>query len=319
MRERGHQRHPRDVKRDHVRKGSAAEAALARVAAEQYGVAPRAQLLERGVSRMQIENRVASGFLIPLHRGVYAVGHSSLRPAGRRLAAVLACGPGAVLWPRDAGAAWDLCADAGSRIHVAVPRGGARGGARPGIHVHRRRLDPDETTVHEGIPIATVAVTLVGLGAVLGERALGEAVDRAIELRIYDQSRVEAALRRGRPGSAALRRVLRRRHPDAHWTRSRLERAMLELIDRHALPRPGVNVDLAGLRVVPDLLWADRRLVVELDSWGFHSSPEAFEADRRKTADLQRAGYRVLRFTWRQVHHDPAWVLAHLEAALGDR
>ena len=85
---------------------------------------------------------------------------------------------------------------------------------------------------------------------------------------------------------------------------------MLELIDRHALPRPGVDVDLAGLNVVPDLLWADRRLVVELDSWGFHSSPEAFEADRRKTADLQRAGYRVLRITWRQVHHDPAWVAA---------
>ncbi len=319
MRERGHQHPAERGLGDQVRRGLAVEAVLARVAAEQCGVATRAQLLRLGISAKQIDGRLAGGALVPLHRGVYAVGHESLRPAGRRLAAVLACGPGAVLWPRDAGAAWDLCADAGSRIHVAVPRGAARGGPRHGIHVHRRVLDPDETTVHEGIPIATVAVTLVGLGAVLGERALGEAVDRAIELRIYDQHRVDAALRRGRPGSAALRRVLRRRHPDAHWTRSRLERAMLALIDRHGLPRPGVNVGLAGLHVVPDLLWPGRRLVVELDGWAFHSSPEAFEADRRKTADLQRAGYRVLRFTWRQVNEDPEWVAAHLGAALGGR
>ena len=54
-----------------------------------------------------------------------------------------------------------------------------------------------------------------------------------------------------------------------------------------------------------DFLWREHRLVVETDGYAFHSSRRAFERDRRKDQELQAAGYRVVRFTWRQIADEP--------------
>jgi very-short-patch-repair endonuclease/predicted transcriptional regulator of viral defense system len=317
MREPVHQTHvPRGFGEPERRGPREADGEITELARSQHGVITRAQLLTVGVSARQVELRVESGLLVRLHRGVYAVGHTALRVEGRRLAAVLACGPHAVLSHRDAGADWGLCSDAGVRFHVTVPRGGARGGRRAGIHVHTARLLPAEITTHDGIPITTSAATLVDLATVLDDKGLTEAVDRAIELRLFDGDAIDAALRPGRPGAAALRRTLAARHPRSHETRSRLERAMLRLLDAHGVPPPRVNDGVPELDgVIPDLLWPDERLVVELDGYAFHRSRAAFEGDRRKTADLQAAGYAVLRFTWRQIHEDPEWVVDRLRTA----
>jgi hypothetical protein len=78
---------------------------------------------------------------------------------GRRLAAVLACGPGAVLSHRSAASQWGLLRTDQTRIDVTAARG--RHGA-PGIRLHRSRsLDEKDTTRHEGIPITTVHRTLL--------------------------------------------------------------------------------------------------------------------------------------------------------------
>ena len=102
---------------------------VARVAAAQHGVVARRQLLTRGLSPKQIHGRTRRGLLVPIHRGVYAVGHSVLRPEGWWLAAVLAAGPDAVLAGRSAAAHW-LLRPASPRRTVVVARGG---------HLHRTR------------------------------------------------------------------------------------------------------------------------------------------------------------------------------------
>src|SRR5215212_2302837 len=84
------------------------ERALAALAARQYGVVSGAQLQALGVDRNAIAYRVRIGRLHRVHRGVFAVGHGALTRNGRLLAAVLACGDGAVLSHRSAARLWDL-------------------------------------------------------------------------------------------------------------------------------------------------------------------------------------------------------------------
>jgi very-short-patch-repair endonuclease len=89
---------------------------------------------------------------------------------------------------------------------------------------------------------------------------------------------------------------------------------VIPLLDAHAIRRPEVNMRVAGYEV--DLLWRAERLVVELDGRAFHASPAAFRDDRRRDADLQAAGYRVLRFTWHQIDAETAWVVTRIRQLL---
>jgi predicted transcriptional regulator of viral defense system len=117
-------------------------------------------LLELGLSARQIERRIAKGRLHPIWRGVYAVGRPQLGPLGRWMAAVLACGPTAVLSHGSAAALWGFGAEPPGRIEVSLPSSAPR--RRSGILVHRRAaLTPEELTIHEGIPVANPIRTLV--------------------------------------------------------------------------------------------------------------------------------------------------------------
>jgi very-short-patch-repair endonuclease len=97
-------------------------------------------------------------------------------------------------------------------------------------------------------------------------------------------------------------------------TRSQAERRLLELIEQAGLPPPRTNVKVAGHEV--DLHWPDHNLVVEFDSWTYHSTRAAFERDRRRDADLQLAGQRVMRVTHRQLSGEPIPLIARCAAAL---
>jgi very-short-patch-repair endonuclease len=77
---------------------------------------------------------------------------------------------------------------------------------------------------------------------------------------------------------------------------------MLSLCRRHRLPRPEVNVSID--RYIVDFLWPDQSLIVEVDGWESHGTRSAFEVDRARDARLAVLGYRVVRFTWRQVTSD---------------
>ena len=120
-----------------------------------------------------------------------------------------------------------------------------------------------------------------------------------------------------RPGSRALRALLARHHPGTTATRSELEERFLALCRKYGFPQPEVNVGL--LDYVVDFLWRGPRLVVEVDGAATHANLRAFEADRDRDGRLAVAGYRVIRFTWRDVTKRPAVVVDRMRRLLGIR
>jgi very-short-patch-repair endonuclease len=291
--------------------------AVAAVASRQHGVVSAGQLRSLGLDGCAVARRVAGGRLHRVHRGVYAVGHPALSVPGRLLAAVVACGPQAVLSHRSAASLWGFLPSSRARIDVSTPQRGRKGSR--GVLLHRlRSLRPEDVGEHDGIPITTVARTLVDLAAVLDERRLRRAVHEAEVLRLLDVAAVEASIERanGRRGLVTLRRLL---DVPAPPTRSELEAAFLDLCGDAAVPAPRVNarVRVGARTVTVDFLWPEHGLVVETDGAAAHHTRRAFEDDRRRDVDLQLAGLRVARFTWRRLTREPGEVAAALQGLLG--
>ncbi|MFP5364258.1 MAG: type IV toxin-antitoxin system AbiEi family antitoxin domain-containing protein [Thermoleophilia bacterium] len=291
------------------------DAVVADIAARRHGVLSRRQLVDAGLSPAAIAHRVRSGRLHRLHRGVFAVGHRPTTRRGWWIAAVLAYGDRAALSHMAALSHWDLRPSSASTIDVSVAtRNGLA--AREGIRVHRcGRLEPGEITIHDGIPVTTVARTLLDGAAMLRAAGLARAVERCEILRLFDLTLVEQAIGRHpyHPGAASLASALEL-YRDHEPTRSELEAMLLALSDRHGLPRPLVNRAVEGCEV--DFLWPGHRLIVETDGRGTHLTRAAFERDRARDAMLTVAGYRVVRFTHRQILDEPRSVARTLRALL---
>src|SRR3954468_1122628 len=256
-----------------------------------HGVVARHELFEMGIGRGALEHRVRAGRLRVVYRGVYAVGHRALTAHGRWIAAVKAGGPGALLSHISAAALWNLIRSSSPIIHVTTP-----GRASPrGIRVHRvRRLRPDDVAVVDGVPVTSVARTLLDLADVLPARQLIRAVEQAERLRVFDM-RAIAALRSDGRRIKKLRTAIAALAGEPPRANSHWERDLLDFCDDHDIPRPELNVIVEGHEV--DALWRAKQVVVELDSYLFHRHLKAFEEDRRKYAKLQLTGYLVLPLT----------------------
>jgi very-short-patch-repair endonuclease len=288
------------------------------LAERQWGVVSLAQLRALGLPRGAIKHRLAVGRLHGLYRGVYAVGHTALRAEGRRLAAVLACGQGAVLSHVSAAAHWGLLHTAATKTDVTAPA--TRRGPGGAIRLHRTRsLDARDTTTHEHIPITTIARTLLDLAAAAGEARLERALAQAHHLRLYDHEAITDVLARanGHRGTGALARATAREDPK--WTANDFEARFLRLVRDAKLPEPLVNHALDAPdhgHCRPDFLWPAHDLVVETDGWETHGTRIAFVADRRKDAALTAAGYRVVRFSADDVRDRPGTIVARLATLL---
>jgi very-short-patch-repair endonuclease len=291
----------------------AGDRAIADLADRQHGAVARRQLLTLGITARMVERRLASGRLIPVHRGVYAVGHRLLTLRGRWLAAVLACGPNSVLSHGSAAALWGI-AKPGPRIEVAVD-GGRR---RPGILVHCASLVDAERTRVDGIPVTAVPRTLIDLAATLPTERLERAWEEADRLGLLGLVEIERASAdaRGRPGTAAVRRLIADAF-EPSFTRSSLEDAFVAFCRRRELPMPRVNFTVLGQEV--DAFWPGKALVVELDGYAFHRHRAAFERDRARDAALQAAGMSVLRITFRRLRDDPDGVETEIRRLLAGR
>jgi hypothetical protein len=233
--------------------------------------------------------------LLQVHAGVFAVGHAALTADSRRLAAVMACGPKALLSHRAAASAQGLLASS-PQFEVTVPRGTA---PKPGIVIHRSRLiHPEDRAGVRGIPVTSVARTLVDLADVLSEERLARAVHEAEVRRVLDLHAIERTLTRlpGRTGRHRLRRVLVAYRPEPHFTRSSAERRFLGLCERHGLPPPAANAWVAGYEL--DAYWADVRVAVEIDGAEAHQTRRAFREHRARDRRLAAAGIHVVRITW---------------------
>lgn len=286
--------------------GREREHAIAALAARRHGVVARWQLLDLGLTGSAIAYRLSVGRLHIVHRGVYAVGHTDLSARGRWMAAVLACGKRAALSHRSAARLWGIADAASARIDVTAPgQGGTMGGR---IRRHRvRRLDPEDTTRLDEIPVTTVARTLFDLAEVVDRTALESAFEAAERRDLLDMRAVLLTCRRN-PGRRAHSR-LRSLQPSlthAEPTRSELERLFHRVCRRSGLPLPRVNVLVEGFEV--DAFWPDARLIAEVDGWEFHKARAAFERDRARDAALLVAGYRVVRVTHGRLRDGPAEV-----------
>lgn len=265
----------------------------------------RAQLVDAGWGRAAINRLIAHGRLHRLHRGVYSVGHRGINRRGRWLAAVLAAGHGAVASHHTAGAIWELVRWEGS-THVTVPR---KLPNRAGLTLHQGEPPEDEITVRHGIPVTTVARTLLDLAAVLPRDRLEKAIHEA-EFRRYADSPSLPDLferHRGARGLAQLRAIAAQRDLGERVTRSELEHRFLTLIHEKHLPRPEVNFRTAVRDgwLEANCAWPAQRLIAELDGRAAHETARAFERDRERDRLLQAAGWRVVRLTWRQLHDEP--------------
>ena len=292
------------------------------LATEQHGVVARRQLLALGFTVDEIRGMLASRRLVAIHRGVYAAGHRAPNGRASSMAAVLACGPRALLGYRSAGALRSLRRSALGYVEVATPtRRRGIAGVRP---YFVPRLEPQDRDVVDGIPCASVALTLLQLAAVVPRRQLERACDEAEVQRLFDLTAINEALTRfeGCRGVAQLRAVLGEHAIGTTLTRPGLEELTLAVFDRAGIPRPHVNVLLTcrpGVAWEVDFLWRSERLVLETDGARFHRTPRQIERDRRKEADLVRAGYQVLRASYQQVRYDSRAVAPMILAALADR
>jgi very-short-patch-repair endonuclease len=237
------------------------------------------------------------------------------------LAATIACGRGAVLSHRSAAELLGLRASSRSEVDVTSPRRSGRGHA--GIDVHSgATLAPVDMRTVAGIPCTSLARTLLDLAEVVNRRELERACDQAEVLRLFDLYALEDVLERahGRRGAAALRAVLAEQSTATALTRSELEERFLALCRAAVLPAPHVNawIALDGGGLEADFLWRQQRLIVETDGGHVHRTSRAFERDRRRDQRLVLAGWRVVRFTWRQVVDEPAVVDATIRALLCD-
>lgn len=260
-----------------------------------------------------VDRGVKSGRLHGLHRGVYRVG-PVVAAHGDVMAAVLACGPSAVVSHRSAARLWAVVSDSvrSPTVEVIV-RGCDR--RQPGIRIHRiATLEDDEVTRLDAIPVTAPARTLYDLAAVVRPRTLERAVAEALARRLTDADRIAALIVRHPkgPGVRALRAMLERGRPAL--TRSEAEERFLALLRKARLEPPEVNVLVAGFEV--DFLWRSEGLVTEIDGFAFHSSPHAFERDRRRDAVLAAEGLNVVRVTWRQLVKEPEAVVVRLARAL---
>ncbi len=283
------------------------------LAARQYGHVTHAQLVQLGLAPRAIARRIQAGRLVVAHKGVYGVGHLPREPIARAAAAVLACGPGAVLSHGSAASLWDLTGHWEFPLEVTAPTERRR----PGITTHRSRaLIRADIRNHLGIRTTSPARTILDIGPRLSDRALTRAVNDARHRgRLHVNAIVELLDRcPTHPGAKRLRAVI---EAPAGPTRSEFEDAFVELARRHGLPTPQVNTHLNGYEV--DALFPGDGLIVELDGWEFHSDRSAFEDDRERDAAMLERGYETVRITWERVRNDPGREAARLRHILDAR
>jgi very-short-patch-repair endonuclease len=269
----------------------APDARAAQLAERDHGVLATHELLACGLTHGGIYRRVRAGRLHRIHQGVYAVGHAALSREGHWLAAVKASGAGAVLSHQSAAVLWELLPRSVGAIHITVPIARNPSSTR-GISVHRSKtLTEEDTTRRNRIPVTTPIRTLKDLKRPLPREQWEAAIDRARGRGIDVNDLVDEAP-----------------------TRSALERRFLRLCSRHRIPAPRVNERVGSYLV--DFLWGESRIVVEVDGYEFHRGRASFEADRARDAELTALGYRVVRFTYRQVTEQPTLVASRTRALL---
>ncbi|HLM30258.1 MAG TPA: type IV toxin-antitoxin system AbiEi family antitoxin domain-containing protein [Solirubrobacterales bacterium] len=290
---------------------------MQQLAARQHGVVARSQLIDLGAHPRLIDEWVTCRRLVVVHRGVYALGSRNLPGEGRWMAAVLVGGPDSALSHVAAAGLHELLGHARPIAHVTVAR---RRRSRPGIVFQQNALPSDEITVVEGIPVTTVARTLLDVAATWSKPRLRQAVSLAEHRLVTSSPSLPALIERypGRRGLADLREILSGDRLGLDLARSELEIEFQEFLYQRGLPLPEINaiVEVGGRQLEVDCLWRSQRFVVELDSRAHHAGWETAETDRARDLTLLSGGFRCARVTARKLRRDADRLEVELRAAL---
>jgi hypothetical protein len=280
-------------------------AKLQRVADRQAGRVAWWQFMALGVDDAMVVRWSDSGYLHAVYPRVYAVGHRAPSVEADLWSAVLYAGPGAML--SHATALWwrGLIDKQPWPTDVSTPR---RCRSLRGIRVHGRRTC--ERSLHKDLPTTSLEQAVLDFAAVAPLERVRHVLAVADYRKVLDIDALHAIAGTGRAGSTKLREALERHEPKLAHTRSPLERLFLPLVERAGLPMPEVNVWIEGELV--DVIWRERKLVVELDGRDNHSSWAQIQRDRRKELKLRRVGIEVIRYGWEQVEEEPTLVEADL-------
>lgn len=289
------------------------DALILRLARTQHGNVARWQLVPAGVPATLLDERLKRRRLERVARSVYRVPGLDGPRAGV-VAAVLGCGPHAVGSHETAGLLHEVVVQPVARIAVSSWRG--HPDRRAGVVLHRVRLPCDERTICDGVPVTSLARTLIDLAATLPDRALEQAVARGLRLNDVAHEQLVALLARypRRPGTPRLRALLAADEPPA-MTRSDAEERFLALVRTALLPDARVNTRIHGFEL--DFYWPAHAVVVEIDGLAYHTTRDAQQRDRQRDSTLAAAGIRVLRFTWQDLTLRPEATLAKVALALG--
>ncbi len=231
------------------------------------------------------------------------------------MAAVLTYGPGAAASYRSAAHHLGLRRTDRELIEVTARRGRR---PQPGIQIHYDRIEKDEITVVDAIPVTRCARTLLDLAGALNQHRLEQAINQAEVHRLFDANELGFLIKRypRRRGLKTLRAIL---GAEPHGiTRSDLEDLFVDFIHHERLPMPELNVNvwLGDRWIEADCLWRRQRVIVEVDSRGVHDTQGSFESDRARDRALQVLGWRVIRITWRQLQHEADAIAADLRRLL---
>jgi very-short-patch-repair endonuclease len=284
------------------------EAVIGRLATSAKGVVTRRELRDKGITPEEIKQRLRRGTLLPEYPGVYRVGHRAPNLESSYMAAVKACGEGALLSGLSAAHLLGLIQGKPPKPEVTAPK------ERTFAARRSPSICKKDATRWRGIPVTSVPRTLVDLAPRLSTDELARACHEAGVLHKTTPRQVERLLRQNTPGGAKLRAVLR---GDAKVVLSKLEKRFLERLTEAALPLPETNRPAGGRRV--DCRWPDHRLTVELDSYTYHHSRHAWEQDRRREREAHARGDEFRRYTWGDVFEQPTQMMHELGALLALR
>jgi very-short-patch-repair endonuclease len=289
---------------------------MATLAARQYGIVTRDQLVELGYTNRMIDHYLQTGRLQIWHRNVLAVGHGGLSPHGLCQAAVMFRGEGALISHQSAVWLWGLEKRLDIPVNVSVRW---RGHSQEAIGLHHcPALRDEDFTTTERLPVTAVPRTLLDYASTAKTYRLEGALDRADRMDLLDPAAIDRITDEvsGHRGCRPLQEALTI-YRENGFTRSGGEKRLLVALEDAGIRRPRVNNFVEGYEL--DFFWEEERFAVELDSWEHHRSRRSFEEDRKRQEELSMAGIESIRITGTRLKHEPDRVARRIAEHLDRR
>lgn len=275
------------------------EASCARVAAKQYGLITSEQLRELGLSPSSISRRAHAGTLSPVLPTVYRLAGVARSWHQRVLSAHLWAGEASVICGRAAAALHRLDAFAAcSDVDVATPRS-LKAAADWTIIRRPRSFDGRDRVVVDGIPVLSPTRTLIDVAGCATEAQLELALEDARRRNLVTPERLEcrlASLPQNQIGRGKLLKVLALL-TGTRPSESNLEVKVIRVLRREGYPDPirqEVLNDSGEFAGRVDLIYPDRKLIIEVHSHRWHSDRRAGDADSERINRHQAMGWVVM-------------------------